>query len=313
MVSESPRLNGPDEEHVRRLVESEGMFPPILVHRATMVVVDGVHRLRAAERRGEEVIAARFLDCSRGEIFVESVRANVAHGLPLSLADRKAAASRILISHPFWSDRTIAAVAGIAHKTVGRIRRGLSERVAETPVRIGMDGHVRPVAGHGRALAEELINRHPGISLRKVAAAAGISVSTAHDVRRRMNLVGHADPRAAEGVGPGGGSVVAIGGGRGDRDGGAGEGTPRLSVRGPESVSLAQVIERMRVDPSLRFTEAGRVLLRVLGTHSLAAREWNSLVDSVPVHWASTVADLARELAVGWEEFAAQLDKGAGR
>jgi hypothetical protein len=41
------------------------------------------------------------------------MKLNAAHGLPLSLADRKAAARRILGSYSDWSDRSIAAIAGI--------------------------------------------------------------------------------------------------------------------------------------------------------------------------------------------------------
>lgn len=41
---------------------------------------------------------------------------NTHHGLPLTRADRKAAAQRILDIHPHWSDRAIAKVTGLSPK-----------------------------------------------------------------------------------------------------------------------------------------------------------------------------------------------------
>lgn len=157
---ESPRLEGLDDEHVRRLAETEEPLPPIVVHRAMMQVVDGRHRLRAARLRGAVRISASFLDCAADDVFVEAVRANAAHGLPLSLPDRKAAAARIVRSHPRWSDRTIASVTGLSHKTVGKIRR-------EQP-----DGGVLHLERTGSAVAAEIIRRNPEMPLRQVAKAA---------------------------------------------------------------------------------------------------------------------------------------------
>ncbi|MFC7729983.1 hypothetical protein [Actinomadura keratinilytica] len=70
------------------------MLPPILVHRRTMRVVDGMHRLRAARLQGRCEIGVRFVDGPDADVFVAAVRANIGHGLPLSLADREAAAAR---------------------------------------------------------------------------------------------------------------------------------------------------------------------------------------------------------------------------
>ncbi|MFE3193073.1 ParB N-terminal domain-containing protein [Nocardia sp. NPDC059240] len=105
------------------LTESSTPLPAIIVHRRTMRVVDGAHRLAAAKELGHETIAVRFFDGSENEAFVLAVHANIAHGLPLSLAERKAAARRLVLSHPQWSDRLIADVAGLSHKTVSAERR----------------------------------------------------------------------------------------------------------------------------------------------------------------------------------------------
>lgn len=54
---------------------------------------------------------------------VERNLANPAEGLPLSVAERKAAAERIVSGRPELSDRSIAQGVGLSAKTVGEIRR----------------------------------------------------------------------------------------------------------------------------------------------------------------------------------------------
>ena len=69
MLSDSPRLAGADPEHVEALVAATGDLPPIVVHRPTMRVIDGTHRVQAALRRGERVVAGRFFDGTEAEAF----------------------------------------------------------------------------------------------------------------------------------------------------------------------------------------------------------------------------------------------------
>ena len=57
-------------EHIRSLAELQDELPPILVHRTTMRVIDGMHRLKAAILRGERTIEATFYDGDDAEAFV---------------------------------------------------------------------------------------------------------------------------------------------------------------------------------------------------------------------------------------------------
>jgi hypothetical protein len=59
--ADSPRLLGEDAEHVRMLADAGTDLPPILVHRRTPRVIDGMHRLRAAHLRGDTHIAVLSL------------------------------------------------------------------------------------------------------------------------------------------------------------------------------------------------------------------------------------------------------------
>ena len=144
--ADSPRRSGEDMDHVRTLAEAEAELPPILVQKSTMRVIDGMHRLRAAMRANADTVRARIIDCSDGRAFLLAVRSNIGHGLPLTLADRKAAAHRVLRAEPRWSDRSIAALTGLSHKTVGAIRRRSSGEFPQSAKRLGRDGRIRSVA-----------------------------------------------------------------------------------------------------------------------------------------------------------------------
>lgn len=280
VTAESPRALAEDDEHVRALAEADTALPPILVHRPTMRVVDGRHRLRAAQVRGRDRIEVRFVDDDDADLFVLAVRENVSHGLPLSLAERKAAAVRILLAHGHWSDRAIAAVTGLTHKTISAIRRRSGGESVRSGVRIGRDGIARPLdPSHGRRAAENIIRDRPDAPLRQVAKEAGIAVSTAHDVRRRMTP---ADPHVPE-----------------QRS------TGRV-VRQP-----SPVVRALSRDPSLRGTEAGRVLLRWLAGSVISQQECALLIDAVPGYCAAAVAELARSNAARWQQFATDLQRRA--
>src|SRR4051794_21642932 len=86
-TARTPRLSGENPDHVRTLAETDGTLPPIIVHRPTMRVIDGMHRLRAAQWCDRDEIEVRFFDGSETEAFVLAVQSNIVHGLPLSVAD----------------------------------------------------------------------------------------------------------------------------------------------------------------------------------------------------------------------------------
>jgi ParB-like chromosome segregation protein Spo0J len=182
---DSPRLSGEDQEHVRRLAECDAaVLPPIVVHRPTMRVIDGMHRLRVAALQGRDRIDVEYFDGSEEEAFARAVELNVAHGLPLSLADRKAAAARILAWRPQMSDRAVAAMTGLSPKTVGAIRSRAVEEIPQLHERVGSDGRRHPLDGaEGRRRAAEALAARPDAPLREVAATAGVSAGTARRVR----------------------------------------------------------------------------------------------------------------------------------
>lgn len=296
---DSPRTSGEDPDHVEALSVVQSPLPPILVHRPTMRVIDGLHRVRAAELRGQDRIAVTFFEGSEADAFVLAVESNIMHGLPLSKADRKRAAARIVTSHPQWSDRMVASVTGFAPGTVADIRRGLPGTSAADESRIGQDGRVRPInAAAGRRIAGRIIGENPSLSLRQIARMAGISPETARDVRDRLRrgedpLPGRqsrkpTNPEARLSAPQRGIGVAAVHG--------------RLSVQ-----DHSIVVERLKADPALRLSETGRTLLRLLNLHTINAKEWQRIIDNVPPHCSGIVASLADEYAVMWSELALRL------
>ncbi len=305
VLAGSPRLGGEDESHVRALAESDLPLPPIVVHRPTMRVLDGRHRLRAALLHGDTTIDARFYDGSDEDAFVLAVRLNAGHGLPLSRADRASAARRIMASHPHWSDRRIASATGLAARTVAGIRRSTGDGT-QLNTRVGSDGRARPLnAADGRLRAAEVVAATPSASLRAIARAAGVSVATARDVRERLRL-GKA-PVPSEGRASG--AALAAGPVRphlvtADSRDGQGELAPQPPNRDAEPILLM-----LRRDPSLRFTEVGRLFLRLIGGHPLGAEAWERFATGIPAHCAESVATLARRHAEDWLYFANTVEE----
>src|SRR5262245_51146343 len=70
LPADSPRLSGENETHAWLLAETEAALPPIVVHRETMRVIDGMHRLRAAVLRGQKTIAVKFFEGDEKDAFV---------------------------------------------------------------------------------------------------------------------------------------------------------------------------------------------------------------------------------------------------
>ncbi|MEV7380714.1 ParB N-terminal domain-containing protein [Streptomyces lydicus] len=189
-IGNSLRQGGINTDHARALAESVDSLPPILVHRGTMRVIDGLHRLMATEFLGRQRIDVRFFDGDEDEAFVEAVQANVAHGLPLTLAERTAAAARVVRTHAEWSDRRIAAVVGLSPKTVGAVRARSSEEIPQTMARVGRDGRVRRLPERKRRTSMTVAADDCGAANSSSAALPRRPASSSHPARQRGVAVG---------------------------------------------------------------------------------------------------------------------------
>ena len=303
LPADSPHLAGQDVGYVCQLAEVDSQLPPIVVHRSTMRVIDGMHRLAAAKLRGQECIGVRFFDGTASEAFVRAVELNAAHGLPLTQADRAAAAEQIIRTHPTWSDRRIASVTGMGRTGVASIRQRSTARDGHSNARVGRDGRIRPLSAEAaRERAGEFIRANPASSLREVADACGISLGTARDVRERVRS-GQAPVLKGRhhGSPPAGTLATPMLVGRRPEE-------PRVHKEADETVLHESALQNLRRDPSLQLTEQGRTLLQLLSIRAATTDDWAKLAGAVPAHRAETVAHAARQCAAAWMHLANDIE-----
>ncbi|SCX28046.1 ParB/RepB/Spo0J family partition protein [Mycolicibacterium fluoranthenivorans] len=287
----SVRSEGQNSDHIQAMVEAEWPLPPILIHGPTMRIIDGFHRAVAAQIKGLTLIDAYLVDAADDEIFMLAVRENVTHGLPLSLSDRRAAATRILSSHPTWSDRSIGSVTGLSDKTVAGIRRATADH-PQLQHRLGRDGRNRPTSpAAARQLAAELIQHHPEASLRDIAQQVGVSPSTVRDVRLRLSR-GQSPVRPPR-------AVPAL------RD----EPTPnRSKATAPGApIDITTILTVLSRDPALRMNTNGRELIRWLHAHAVNPDEAQRIFSAIPPHCADHLVELAQRCATNWACIAESL------
>lgn len=292
----SVRANGVDRDHLQLLVDSPARLPPVIVHRPTMAVIDGVHRLRAAALRGEATIQVRFFDGDAEAAFALAVRLNIAHGLPLSVGDRKRAARRILTAHPDWSYRYVAGMAGLSDKTVAALSRSMDTEIPRSNIRLARNGVRRRVdSTQARLRTAELFRQDDTMSLREAASRTGVSVSTASDVRNRIRRGDDPLPVRLR-------SAAAAPAPRRPSDAGG--------VENSAPMNREVLRQRLKNDPSLRFTEGGRTLIRWLEGPTTAS-EWESVLESVPGYCRELISEIATMYAEDLRSYANTLKRRA--
>jgi hypothetical protein len=272
---DSPRLGGIDAAHLDALVELDGAWPPLLVT-PSMRILDGHYRHLAARRIGMREVECTIYEGDDTSGYVESVRRNSVHGLPLTLAERRAAATRVLLLEPAWSDRRIGHICGLAHETVGRLRRRLSAdgTISLHEKRLGRDGALRSLQRRGAGAAPPA-DRPEGVTSPTVAT------------RPELAVVPGAEPRGAA---------------RGADGAGVATGAPTAAAASAELSS----------DAAFTSTAAGAGFVGWFDGTSLGDA-WSGHVDAVPLSRIYEVADEARRRASAWNEFADSLVARVGR
>jgi ParB-like chromosome segregation protein Spo0J len=295
LVGEPNRRRGVNKAHVDALTRLEGNWPPILVHEESHQVIDGVHRVLAAQALGMTCLACEIFTGNRNDAYVEFLRRNVRNGLPLTLSERRWGAQRVLREHPEWSDRRVGDICALAAVTVARLRADLPGLVADRltvqfeqlDARVGRDGKSRPVdrrALRGRILEVEEAN--PGASLRTVAAKAGASPETVRRIRKSLACV-RGDRRDDEfGVGTGSQSVAAL------------------------DWAKASGVDRWATDRAFNST-TGTTAFAAWFDRSFIDGGWKDYVDAVPLGRIYEVADECRRRAKSWQEFSVALENRA--
>ncbi len=257
-----------------------------------MRVIDGIHRLRAARLCGYKTIGVTFFDGNENDAYVLSVQQNVTHGLPLTRADRKSAAQRIVRIHPDWSDRAIAKVTGLSPKTVSGVRPRSAAGVEAPAARVGLDGRVRTIDLRARhRLARQYLASHPDAASEDVERATGLSPRSVRNARRRF-----ADDQQRQ---------RAQHARRASSDRPA---SPSVAMAATRSVGTSDLLRTLRNDPSLRFTDGGRAFLQLLVATVPWDQSADQLIDNLPPHCIEALAEAMHTCAVTCQTIAQKLE-----
>jgi ParB-like chromosome segregation protein Spo0J len=267
-----------DPAHVATLAELDGRWPPILVRRRDRVVVDGHHRVAAARLTGRATVAAVWFQGTDDDAFVEAVRLNVEHGLPLTVEERKSAASFLLVDHPDWSDRRIAQVCALSPRTVGRLRSAASDEIRPAG-RVGRDGRLRSVNPESaRRQIIEAVSASPTASLRAIAREVGTSPETVRRIRQRVQSERVQSQRVQS------------------------QPVQRQSVDEAPTAEIVAID-----DAAVASTCDGQRFVAWLNRTGLGD-DWQRHVDTIPLSRVYEVADEARRRARAWTEFAEAVE-----
>lgn len=138
------------------------VFPPVVVFREgdNYWLTDGFHRYHAHRQAGVEKIEADVREGTLREALLYSAGANAEHGLRRSAADKRKAITTLLTHGLVKSgtngqgltDREIARLCRVDHKTVGRVRQELSGEMPQ------MDSTTRTVTRGGSQYVQDTSN-----------------------------------------------------------------------------------------------------------------------------------------------------------
>ncbi len=194
-INEHLRTGGLSETHISLLMQVASPWPPIVVWGDRGLIIDGSHRVEAARRLNRTSLRAVQFRGTFDEAYVESVRLNVRHGLPLTMDDRRRAAAWMVRRHSDWSNMRIAELCGVSSRAVARLREDVhtDERTSAEPIerRTGRDGRRRPV--EHEKVRERIVmelRRNPTGSLREIGAVAGASPETVRAVKATKHDIG---------------------------------------------------------------------------------------------------------------------------
>lgn len=287
----SLRERGIDAAHVAALAEVVDSWPPIVVSRADRSIIDGQHRVAAARKLGLRELCAVLFDGSPDDAYIEFVRCNVGHGLPLTLAERRHAVRHILCVRPELSDRGIASVCGVSPKTVARLRHGSTAGAGHASgaekarARIGRDGRVRPLdAAAARARIADEVKRQPEASLRAIARLVGASPETVRSVRNEVR--GRSGSQSAPTSEPVDCEATVLG---------------LRSRQRPTGAPL-------RADRAFTDRDGGDTFVEWFDATSIERIDLWQQIEWVPLSRIYEIADEARRRAAFWTQFAVTLE-----
>ena len=137
-------------------MKADAVFPPLVIYRTPAginILSSGFHRHAAACLAGRDEFPCEIRQGGRIDALEDSLKANRAHGMRMTTADKTKAITMALESFPDRGDRWIAELVGVSHPTVGVHRNqlvkftsstdGESSTVEQPAKHVGKDGKLR--------------------------------------------------------------------------------------------------------------------------------------------------------------------------
>lgn len=274
----SPRVGRVKNSHIEAMAELDGKWPPILINGDDFTIIDGYYRYLAARSLGHAHIYCHYFKGDAESAYVEAVRRNTKHGLPLTLEERKKAAGRLIEVNPDWSDGRIAEVCSLSATTIGRVRKDRTCTTTPTQYldkRVGRDNRSRPCDSvEARRQIAAAIDSQQNASLREIARLVGCSPETVRSVRSALTANTEAPTDSP-----------TTGG--------------RSSMQRDRQVELRE----WSADSALSSTDDGSTFAIWFERTSIAT-EWHRHVLTIPLSRVYEVADEARRRAEQWRDFA---------
>jgi hypothetical protein len=171
--------------------DDEGMPPLDVVHdivKAAYWLVDGFHRLKAAQLAGLEMVAVVITEGDFTLAREMARKSNRKNGVRLTNLDKRRIVLTALEDHPQMSNRAIAKECGVSDVFVGKVRDESGANVC-TSQRRGLDGKTYQVGAPGPVVEEVLARLQeagllpdPAVILEPVKALYGnLTVPWQHD------------------------------------------------------------------------------------------------------------------------------------
>lgn len=160
--------------------QSDRQLPPVSLietREGELLLGDGFTRVEAARRAGLDAILAETRPGSMRDAILLSITENSDHGAPLTLAERKRAAERLLADAEWGqrSDRELGRTAGLDGQTIARIRGELAAATVRDQRLVERGGIRYKMRPRAKVVARSSVGNKPDQRRRPVVTTSGPS------------------------------------------------------------------------------------------------------------------------------------------
>jgi len=151
-----------DPATVQKYAEDLSVLPPIEVNQHN-ILIDGKHRLTAHKKNGVETIKAEVTEtASENDLLALAIKRNAAHGLQLSLRDKKTMAVRLYHSGQGMTKAEIADVLSVSERSVASyladIDKDLRQQKKERIFDMWMSCHTQEQIAQAVGIAQKTVD-----------------------------------------------------------------------------------------------------------------------------------------------------------